>query len=239
MAILAVAGSISGIIGTVKGVFESIGIRIKGATKHLTYDQAMTVANSFGGASIKFFHDNYSVTDLLKVMPLIKNKWIGAMSTQWGLSGINASIAHDLENFEVRTDGIEHMAQSFALWCAINSDAGRPDDFETVFKHYWNALFVSSFSQVGLPTAAIEAQVGTAIAGYGGQAGGSGSGGSTGSGDTGGGSFNVTVPINTGTPQVNLGPGTSVAVAGMEPKTIALVIGAAILLSIITKKKGG
>lgn len=234
MAILAVAGTVGQALNGVKSLFESIGIRIKGATKHLTYDQAMQVANSFGGSMIKVFHDNYSVTQLLSVMPTIKNRWIAAMSTQWGRTGINASIATDLEAFELRVDGIEHMAQSFALWCAINSDAARPDDFNTVFAHYWKWLFVDSFASVGLNTNAIALEGSKAIAAYGSQAGNAGDTSSGGSGAT----FQVTVPVNTGQPSVNL-PNANVSLAGIEAKYIVAVIAVAIVLSIIFKKKGG
>lgn len=156
--VAAFAGPVGIVISAITGTLAALGIHIRGATQHLSYEEVAPQANAFNGNMTALLEKYYSPSELALAAAKVPPYFIGAMRGLWGFSGLNEVIATDItSNFQIN-DALSRQFFLFIIWIGTNVDK---EIFQTTVNEYvpnlFRSIFVAAFRDAGLDTSLVEA----------------------------------------------------------------------------------
>ncbi|MFA6152991.1 MAG: hypothetical protein WC716_16835 [Chitinophagaceae bacterium] len=152
-AITALLGSnpITGIAAGVISALQSLGISIKGKTRHLSYDQVLSSAVQFSNGVVPALRRAYTPAELSRLQLAVKVRFLNAMNERWGLgASLNQTIANDISANAFKPDEIGRQLALFVIWVGTNVDAESTTEYMQVFDAYFSEIFLRGISDAGL-----------------------------------------------------------------------------------------
>jgi len=153
------SGPIGAAAAAVVGALESLGISVKGRTRHLSYDEVMPSAVQFSNLVMPAMKRAYNTKQIAEIALAVKPRFLRAMNERWGMgASLNQNIANSINTNVTLPDALSNQLGLFILWVGTNVDADSSDEYGLVINAYFPAIFLTAITEAGLSLNALKGE---------------------------------------------------------------------------------
>lgn len=147
-------------LGTIAGggadIISSLFTKLKGKTKHMSYDAVLPKAQQFQGESYNFFRQYLTDSQIVGnwgYLRWARDKMMNAMRTNWGLGpSLNLNIYTDVGNLDTNSPASLNRLLGYFyvwVWTNVNEDSDFAYNAQQ-FRDLFNSVFKEALSSANL-----------------------------------------------------------------------------------------
>ena len=145
-AIAAGANPVGIVITAVVALFAALGVRIRGTTRHLSFDEVQGAAQQFAQSVSQVIINTYGASALLAIQEKVPARFLPMMQQYWGLGpSQNQQIAYDVQVNHI----FYRQLWLFATWIGTNVDADRPETYTQFMRDLFVMIFGVAIQDAG------------------------------------------------------------------------------------------